>query len=95
MSIYSELLFARPSFVEGIARLLDFGGALQQYNSSLTPNEADYMAVASDWRAISDDLSRVLEEARRELTDNPGELLLEQAARALDLDAHGPVADRE
>ena len=56
MSQFFDLLYAKPSFWSGVARILDFGGALNQYNTSRTPNEADLTALRSDWEAISEDL---------------------------------------
>ena len=53
---YSELLFAQPSFLEGVARVLDFGGAMTAYNEIEDPDQADALALASDWRAVGDDL---------------------------------------
>jgi len=58
----SLFLCARPSFVEGVARILDFGGALNEYNRSLTPEQADYLALHADWRLIGMDLAHVLDE---------------------------------
>lgn len=52
MSEESFVLYARPSFLEGISRLIDFTGALNTYNSSQTPEEADYRAILSDWEAV-------------------------------------------
>lgn len=49
-------LFTRPSFLEGVGRILDFGGALSIYNRSLTGAVADSRAIASDWRAVGRDL---------------------------------------
>lgn len=49
-------VFARPSFWEGFGRLFDFGGTLNEYNRSVTPQQADYFAIASDWQAIGDDM---------------------------------------
>lgn len=49
-------LWARPSFFEGVARLLDFGGALNTYNASATEAEADEKAVRSDWETVGLDL---------------------------------------
>ena len=43
----SLFLCARPSFVEGMARILDFGGNLDQYNQSITPAQADYSRCAA------------------------------------------------
>jgi hypothetical protein len=53
---YSALLFARPSWVSGIARLFDWSATLNEYNRSRTPEEADYLALASDWYAVGDDI---------------------------------------
>lgn len=52
----SYLLFARPSFWEGIARVLDFGSTLQNYNRSFSPEQADLNALRSDWRVVGQDI---------------------------------------
>ena len=52
----SSRLFARPSFVEGMSRVLDLNVTLQEYNTSETENKADIEALKSDWRAVGDDL---------------------------------------
>lgn len=48
-------LFARPSFVEGAARLVDLGATLQQYNTSKTENQADIEAMRNDWCSVGED----------------------------------------
>ncbi len=48
----SDYLFARPSFLEGMARALDIGNTLQEYNSSPSPEEADVRAIGSDWESV-------------------------------------------
>jgi len=57
MSSFSSFLFARPSYIEGVARIMDFGNTLNEYNSSLTAEQADFFAIASDWRAVGRDLN--------------------------------------
>jgi hypothetical protein len=52
----SEYLYAKPSFWEGIARLMDISGSLSVYNTALTPTEADNLALLSDWLVVGDDL---------------------------------------
>ncbi|MDQ2732067.1 MAG: hypothetical protein M3Y56_10435 [Armatimonadota bacterium] len=52
---YTSLLFAEPSFIEGVARILDFGNTLSEYNESPSSQEADSLALASDWQAINID----------------------------------------
>ena len=49
-------LFARPSFFEGMSRVLDLGTTLQEYNTMETEQEADIEALKNDWRAVGDDL---------------------------------------
>lgn len=59
--------YARPSFLEGIARLLDFGGALDNYGipylddlragrvpTHLTRPETDVAAMRADWIAVGE-----------------------------------------
>ncbi len=62
MSDLSTLLFARPSFLEGVARLIDFGDTLTEYNRSITGELADRIATSSDWAAIGRDVTRVMEQ---------------------------------
>ena len=49
-------LFAEPSFIEGMSRVLDLAGTLQEYNSSKTEQKADTEEIKNDWRAVGDDL---------------------------------------
>lgn len=49
-------LFARPSFIEGMSRVLDLGGTLQEYNNSETEQKTDIEELKNDWHAIGDDL---------------------------------------
>lgn len=56
MNSLTGFLYARPSMVEGLAHLVDFGDTLQIYNSALTPEQADYLALSSDWYVVDDDL---------------------------------------
>jgi hypothetical protein len=56
MSVLSTFLFARPSFIEGFARVLDVGNVLNEYNRSLTGQQADFLALHSDWRAIGQNI---------------------------------------
>ncbi len=60
-------LFARPSFLEGIGRIADFGGALNQYNWSTTPEVADRIALEQDLAAVVDELAAATLTARKQL----------------------------
>lgn len=61
MNGYSDVLFAQPSFFEGMARLLDFGNTLSEVNYSTSPKQADAAALAADWYAVGDDIRTVME----------------------------------
>ena len=69
MESYSDFLYARPSFLEGVARIFDFGGTLNEYNDSPTGQEADTAAIRSDWEAIGQDMRAAIEAFRREEAD--------------------------
>ena len=60
------LLFARPSFVEGVARSIDLGGTLQEYNSSLTEEQADFLALRADWWTVGEDFWNATHEVAAE-----------------------------
>ena len=61
MSDHSDFLYARPSFWEGLARVLDLGGTLNVYNRTPTPKQADAIAIRNDWQAVGEDLRRSIE----------------------------------
>lgn len=60
MSRHSTFLFATPSWAEGVARLIDFGGTFDEYNANETPAEADCHAIYHDWMAVGEDLAHVI-----------------------------------
>ncbi len=65
--IYTTFLYARPSFLGGIARILDFGGTLQMYNTSRSDYAADARAFAADWYAIGEDMKRAVREVSAQM----------------------------
>ena len=54
------ILFARPSFLEGIGRIIDFGTTLNIYNESDSTVMADVNAITSDWASVGDSLQSAL-----------------------------------
>ncbi len=56
----SGFLFSEPSFIEGFARLIDFGSTLNKYNDSESGKIADNRALKSDWQAIGNDIRIVV-----------------------------------
>ncbi len=52
----TDFLFARPSFIEGVGSTIDLFGTLQEYNKSITPEEADSRAIWHDFKAVGNDI---------------------------------------
>lgn len=69
MGDYTDFLFARPSFVEGVARILDFGNTLSEYNVALTPEQAGTLALVADWLAVGADLRPTMVRYSEERSD--------------------------
>jgi hypothetical protein len=61
MGRYSDLLYARPSFLGGMASVIDIGGTLVEYNDWLSPEQADFYALRADWCQVGDDLQRAID----------------------------------
>jgi hypothetical protein len=61
MSDYTAVLFARPSFIEGVARTLDLGDTLTEFNTAPTPQQANGMAIAADWAAVGETIQNVMD----------------------------------
>ena len=57
MGSYTDFLYARPSFVEGMARIMDFGNTLTEYNRTVDP---DAVAIGADWHAVAEDLNTAM-----------------------------------
>ena len=56
METHSDFLYARPSFLEGLARIVDLGGTMNEYNVSPSGQEADAVAIWMDWAVIGQDM---------------------------------------
>ncbi len=66
-----EILYATPSFTEGIGRILDFGNTLTEYNNSPSGEQADFLALRADWRAVAADLRTAMSGTDQELQEQP------------------------
>src|SRR5262249_12299375 len=70
MNRFSTFLFAEPSFLEGMSRVLDMGGTLNSYNTSELARQADIFAMSADWHAVGQDLREaILAEYNRVLSN--------------------------
>lgn len=62
----TDMLYAVPSFIGGLATTLDMGGTLSMYNESESPDMADAKALTSDWLAVAEDMRSALNTAKEE-----------------------------
>ena len=62
----TDYLFAEPSFLSGVARLLDLFGQFDDYNDSPSAASADARAMYSDWRVTGEDLAGAMMVIERE-----------------------------
>lgn len=61
-------LYASPSFLEGMARLWDPAGFLNQYNRSATPRQADQKAIMQDWFMVGSDIRAAIKDVEKKQT---------------------------
>ena len=54
--------YARPSFFEGMARIIDFGNTLNRYPKYRSASEEDMLALRSDWLTVGDDIRAAISE---------------------------------
>ena len=64
----TDYLFAMPSFLTGVARLLDLSGRFDVYNDSSDEAIADARAIYSDWRMVGQDLAGAMTVVERQVT---------------------------
>lgn len=63
-------LYTLPSFFEGIGRIGDFSGVLNQFNYSKSPAEADQKAICSDWMKVGSDLKSAMNKFEKRSNKN-------------------------
>lgn len=59
-------LFALPSFIEGMASVVDLAGSFHIYNMDPTPKEADFRAIRNDWLVLADDFNASINDIAKE-----------------------------
>jgi hypothetical protein len=66
----TDYLYAQPNFIGGMARALDLGDTLTEFNRSITDEEADMIAIKSDWMAVGRDISVAMVEVDAKTQQN-------------------------
>lgn len=69
MGDYSRFLIPDSGLAEGAGRIFDFADALNEYNTSPSPEEADHLALLSDWAQCGDDLDAAINEYAKEFLE--------------------------
>ena len=57
---YTAFLYARPTFISGVSRVMDLGNTLNEYNSTFLTEVADFYALKSDWSAVGADIKHAI-----------------------------------
>lgn len=60
----ANFMFAKPSFWTGYGSSVDLFGVMFELNSSLTPEQADWLALRADWLAVGQDIRQAMSEFR-------------------------------
>ena len=68
-TIKNYKLFAEPSFWEGIARLVDFSGSLNEYNLTKSTKVNEYLGLKSDWENIGNDINVAMNQFEKDIHD--------------------------
>lgn len=64
----TTFLFKKPSFISGVASILDiYGKSNSRFNTSKTTEEADTKALISDWMMIGADIQEAMDGFEKEL----------------------------
>ena len=58
----SFYFFTKPSFTEGMARVLDIGGTLQAELLITSPMQTDIEAISHDWKTVGEDIKNSIYE---------------------------------
>jgi len=61
MNDFSGFLYAQPSLLEGVARVVDFGGTLNDYNRCPAGVDPDAFALRADWAAVGESIRSAAE----------------------------------
>jgi len=60
--MFKYYLFANPTLLSEVGRVMDLGATLNEYNSSVTPELADFFAISSDWGSVGLDIQSAMDE---------------------------------
>lgn len=62
----TNFLFADPDFLSGAGSVIDIGGTLVEFNSSLSDRDADRRAIMSDWAVVGENIKSSINKIEQE-----------------------------
>jgi hypothetical protein len=65
----TNILFHRPSFIDGIGSIFNLAGNYFEFNYSKSGEEADRKAIESDWGMVGYDIRKVAKKPKKELLE--------------------------
>ncbi|MDT0608018.1 hypothetical protein [Croceitalea rosinachiae] len=64
----TDFLFPKSSFITGMGSAFDFTGNYYSFNTSKTPELADYKAMQSDWGMVGEDIKVSVDEIKEQIS---------------------------
>ncbi|MDH4162924.1 MAG: hypothetical protein OEW15_09590 [Nitrospirota bacterium] len=64
----SDYIFVTPSFLMGMGSVLNIAGNYFSISQAVTPEDADYRAIESDWGIVGRDILSATEQIENEQT---------------------------
>lgn len=65
----TNVLFHRPSFIDGIGSIFNLAGNYFEFNYSKSSEESDRKAIESDWDMIGNDIKKATKKSKKELLE--------------------------
>lgn len=63
----TNILFNRPTFIDGIASIFNISGNYFEFNYSESGEEADRKAIESDWGVVGNDILEATGKLKKEI----------------------------
>ncbi len=62
----TDFLFSKSSFITGMGSVLNLAGNYYIYNNSESEEEADFLALSSDWGVVGQDIFESIKKIEKE-----------------------------
>lgn len=62
----TDFLFSTPTFLNGMGSVLNIAGNYYTFNDSESDEEADFLALKSDWGVVGEDICESIIKVKKE-----------------------------